>query len=298
MITHRQIEAFREVMRNGSVTAAAEYLGLSQPAVSRLIRDLEASIAFPLFTRHGSRVVPTPAAEEYWEVVERSFIGLDVLDQTAQRIRAGGHSGLSIATAPVFASTLLADAIAGLARRGQLQDMGAVHITTLPVVRQVARRQAQLGLNMASHHQHEVDLVVTHAVGFHLIATPDHPLAARDEVIPEDLAGQPYVGFDEGTVTGQIQGRWFATLGTGPVFLLRSYLSTVISAFVLRGFGVSVVDPWTAAQHRLAGGISRPMRVREEMHIALIKPLGARLSPVAEHFVEEIGRQVRSVTET
>ncbi|OCX65154.1 hypothetical protein BFP70_10235 [Thioclava sp. SK-1] len=296
MITHRQIEAFREVMRNGSVTAASEYLGMSQPAVSRLVRDLEAGIGFSLFSRHGSRVVPTPAAHEYWEVVERSFIGLEYLDQTAQRIRAGGTTGLSIATAPVFAATLLADSIAQLSRRITFQDLGTVQITTLPVVRQVALRRAELGINMLSHHQHEVDLIASYPVGYHAIAPADHAFAGLSEVSLHDLSDIAYIGFDEATVTGKIQGRWFSTLPHGPRYVLRSYLATVISAFVLRGFGVSVVDPWTAAHHRMAGGISRPLTGHEKMNVALIKPLGARLSTTAQALIQELGAQIESHT--
>ncbi|MFC5445970.1 helix-turn-helix domain-containing protein [Rhizobium halophytocola] len=75
MIKHRPVEAFREVMRSGSISAAAENLEISQPAVSRLIKDLEAEIGFALSTRHGSRIAPTTAAHEFFEVVERSSPG-------------------------------------------------------------------------------------------------------------------------------------------------------------------------------------------------------------------------------
>jgi len=41
MIQSRQIEAFRAVMLTGAMTNAAEMIQVSQPAVSRLVRDLE-----------------------------------------------------------------------------------------------------------------------------------------------------------------------------------------------------------------------------------------------------------------
>lgn len=297
MITHRQIEAFREVMRNGSVTSAAEYLQISQPAVSRLIRDLEVAVDFPLFSRHGSRVVPTPAAHEFWEVVERSFLGLNYLGQTAQRIRAGGNSTLSVAAAPVFAATLLADAITEIVAQGALADHASVQITTLPVVRQVALRRAELGVNLLSHHQHEVDLVATYSLPFCVIAAAGHRFASGDTVRLSDLAQEAYVGFDEATVTGQMQDRLFSTMRHAPRIVLRSYLANVVSAFVLRGFGVSIVDPWTAMQHRAQGGVCLPFESREELHLALIKPLGARVSPAGEALVAAIDRQIHRLRE-
>ena len=52
----RQIEAFHAAARLGSATAASEALHVTQPAVSRLIGDLERSIGYPLFDRRNGRV--------------------------------------------------------------------------------------------------------------------------------------------------------------------------------------------------------------------------------------------------
>ncbi|MCP4433148.1 MAG: LysR family transcriptional regulator, partial [Gammaproteobacteria bacterium] len=72
----RQLEAFRAVMITRSITRASELLFVSQPAVTRLINDLESSVAFPLFQRIKKRLHPTPEAHAFYEEVERSFAGL------------------------------------------------------------------------------------------------------------------------------------------------------------------------------------------------------------------------------
>ena len=68
-IQSRQVEAFRAVMLTGSMTAAAEMLGITQPAISRLIRDFEVQLALRLFERKGYQSVPTPDAITLFEEV-------------------------------------------------------------------------------------------------------------------------------------------------------------------------------------------------------------------------------------
>src|SRR5205807_6797550 len=53
MLNPRQVEAFRAVMTTGSVTLAATTMHVTQPAVSRLIRDLERALKLVLFERRG-----------------------------------------------------------------------------------------------------------------------------------------------------------------------------------------------------------------------------------------------------
>ncbi|HEV7414691.1 MAG TPA: LysR family transcriptional regulator, partial [Tianweitania sediminis] len=58
----RQLEAFQATMETGSVSRAAECLGVSQPAVSKLLRAFSDSCGFGLFVRSGGRLVPTQEA--------------------------------------------------------------------------------------------------------------------------------------------------------------------------------------------------------------------------------------------
>jgi DNA-binding transcriptional LysR family regulator len=108
-------------MLTGSMTAAGTYLGVSQPAVSRLIHDLEHQLQLALFARQGAHVVPTPEAVLLYEEVRRSFAGLEQIAQTAAEIRASRAGSLRIAAMPALALGYLAKVVAGfLAERPNL----------------------------------------------------------------------------------------------------------------------------------------------------------------------------------
>lgn len=93
----RQLEAFAAVMSTGSVTAAGKLLGRSQPAISRLIQDLEAEIGYALFTRSGPRVSPTEQGFLLYEDVEHTLISLRQIRTRAEEIARGEARPLRLA---------------------------------------------------------------------------------------------------------------------------------------------------------------------------------------------------------
>lgn len=73
----KYIEAFSEVVSHGSVSAAAKKLGVSQPAVSQLIKKLEESVGVPLFVRRNGLIFPTDRANSLRDDVEQLLMQLD-----------------------------------------------------------------------------------------------------------------------------------------------------------------------------------------------------------------------------
>ena len=75
-INLRQIEAFKGVIENGTVSRASQLLNISQPAMSKLIAHLEADTGLRLFDRVKGRLAPTEHAMRLYEEVGRIFAGV------------------------------------------------------------------------------------------------------------------------------------------------------------------------------------------------------------------------------
>src|ERR1700733_7441631 len=103
----RQIETFRAVMEAGSVTAAAERLRITQPAVSKLIMELERSTRLALFVRKKRRLVPTQEAQLLYEETERVFLGVDRIRHYAVELREVKTGRAHIACLPGLGVSLL-----------------------------------------------------------------------------------------------------------------------------------------------------------------------------------------------
>src|SRR5207248_2605933 len=107
-INSRQVEAFRAMMLTGSVTDAAKLMAVTQPAVSRLLRDFQALLKMELFERRGSGLVPTASATALYMEVERSFVGLERITAAAEEIRSRRTGMLRIAAMPALSNGHLA----------------------------------------------------------------------------------------------------------------------------------------------------------------------------------------------
>ena len=112
MLTSRMIEAFRAVILNGSMSKAAGFMNISQPAVSRLIKDLELEVGFSLFERRQGRVIANREALSFYEEIHRSFVGMDRITKAAEKIKNQETGILRIACMPAVGLNIMPKAIA------------------------------------------------------------------------------------------------------------------------------------------------------------------------------------------
>jgi len=151
----RQLEAFRATMHAGTVVAAAGLLNVTQPAVSRLIAELERRIGFALFERRGRRLVPTAEAQQLYREIERLQLGVERVAQVAADIKLRRAGALRLAVLPALAQwfaprvatrflstrpdvTLFIDSLPSR----QIADLVAIHQYDLGVVERPAPRPA------------------------------------------------------------------------------------------------------------------------------------------------------------
>lgn len=282
MLSQRALEAFHATMITGSVSGAADMLHVSQPAVSRLIRDLEQAVGMALFLRMGGRVVPTAEAQELSAEVERAFIGLSTIEQAAAEIRRGHRSLISIAAMPALSQSVLPDVLAALHSERPDVQIELLPMRTQNVIRHVSVRQCQIGFTAPTRQQFDIDLLRSYQLPYRCIMPKNHELATLKEIALADLDERNFVAFTATAATGQMLDRAFASRRKPPRITARSHLSTIVAALVLRGMGVGIVDPFTAADMVAAGGISRPVTFMDDFAIAAIRPLGQKLTPELE----------------
>ena len=101
----RAIGVFHAVARTGSVTRAADELGVTPSAVSQQIQSLEVSLGTTLIGKSGRNVVLTEAGERYFEMIQAD---IESIAEATQRIRGfRSVTTLTVRTSPSLSTKWL-----------------------------------------------------------------------------------------------------------------------------------------------------------------------------------------------
>lgn len=287
----RQLEAFRAVMLTGSITQAAKSMHLSQPAVSKLIADLEYVIGFKLFVRSkGSALAVTPEAEYFFNEVERSFIGIDALKKTASDIRNLSTGNLHIASLPALSFNFLPRVIRAFREK---HPGVSIHLDThssSTVRRLIANQQFDLGLATRAHEVSGASAsTFLRSVGA-CVLPPGHRLAGRAHIEPADLAGERFISLMHGDPTRRRIDRIFEDAGVERDLVVETQYAVTHCNLVMLGVGCSIVNPATAVDFVAQGLVVVPFRPRIEFEYILYTPSHRPLSQTALRFIATMTR--------
>ncbi len=142
----RQLEALRAVIASGTTTQAADVMGLTQSAVSRLITQLETEIGLNIFDRRHGRLRITPEGQHFYDAVKILLSGIDQIMATARDIRTLKTGALRIISMPALAQGLLPTTIADINNRFRQIKISVEMGTRLDVEKGVESAQFDFGV--------------------------------------------------------------------------------------------------------------------------------------------------------
>lgn len=186
----RQLEAFKAVMIAGSYKDAAAQLGISSPSLSALISNLQKAVGFDLFYKHKRRPIPTPEALQFYQAIEKYFVGFHHLEATAQNIRLNNPTSLRICGTQAISTFLYPLAIRKM--RATYPDLNFVIecFSSVEIVKSLQSNLSTIGILPAFPERPDiiqVPLITTpHICAMHV----NHPLARRPSIEVKALQGE------------------------------------------------------------------------------------------------------------
>lgn len=265
----RELEVFRAIMRDGTITAAANSLGISQPAVSKLVAHLEDRLGYALFDRIGGRLAPTMEARLLHADADRAFRQLEALASLARDVGAAKIGLIRIGASLPIAYSLLPDALA-IFKAGQQQVK--IHLHTLPkreIAEALTLGDIDVAITLSPILAPTVRVETLADVPVVAVLPPDDDLAGRDIVRPHDLDGRTLISYgSHAEQIGAALDNAFAQAGYHRDVSIQIASSIGALPLVRRRLGIALVDGLAVWQ---AGGdvVARPFEPRVSMQLCV-----------------------------
>ncbi|MCG8546909.1 MAG: LysR family transcriptional regulator [Alphaproteobacteria bacterium] len=271
-------------MNSNTATEAATALNMTQPGVSKALRQIEDELGIVLFERIKGRLYATPDARTIYPEIEKVFSAVKAVKQVAGNLRDMETGSVSLAALPTMANVLLPDLICEFH-----QNLPNVHLSVevLPaprIVERVMEGDIDIGLVGDSTEVSTVkseDLFECECV---CIMAPDHPLAGRDHVALADMLAFPIISYFVDSPFGTRVRKAFEAQGLTYEAAVETNAVTTICLIVENNAGIAVIDPYVLCTDNAPRVVARAIWPRITIRPRLLYPQYRPLSTAARWF--------------
>jgi DNA-binding transcriptional LysR family regulator len=289
----RELEVLHAVITTRKTTAAAQRLGVSQPAVSRAIGALEARLGRDLFIRDGGRLVPTADAFALDAEAAPIFTALARLENWPNTPNTG--TLLRISSPPTIAHAFMAPMVKRFLTVEPDTRIQMEIGRSDDSISSVADGSADLGvLDIPASHFGVRAEPFRQSVA-HVLMPADHPLAALETVTPTDIGDTPLISVTRRFSARARLERAFADHGVEPRTVLEAGTVQFLLEMVRGGLGIAVINPFPIAYVAGSALAFRPFEPTIEYETSFLFPAVGGNLPVARRFVDFVRTEQMSL---
>lgn len=281
------LKTFLAVRRHESYTEAAREEFLTQPAVSRRIRQLETELGVKLFEQLGKALHLTDAGRVLAAEAEKLLGSIERSAEAVRAVRSVEHGSLRIGASTTPGFYLLPPIVGRFHRRFPGVEIGYAIDNSLRIEERILGNELDLGF-VGAHLSHE-DLRIEPVAEDEIVcfAHGKHPLARVRRVEPRDLRGQLWVVREQGSATRRLVESWLGKRGVRIERAIELGCPEAVKALVGSGVGISAisVNGLRDARSRLVRLPVEGMRLRRPVY--LVRHMDKHVSPVMEAFLAD-----------
>lgn len=290
----RHLAVFHAVMEEGSISKAAERMGLTQPAVSIALAKFEEMLGYSLFIRSKGYFVPKPEAKQLLADAELAILAFERFASRAQLIGEGAEGLVRVGSIGSTAMNFFPDVIADFAAERdqveiQLQVRSSSQISYL-----VGNGQTDIGIIEAPAAGQSIE-AVNYEIPCVCILQEGDPLASEPVITPEHLANRRLLSVSEDHLLDRKLRNAFVEARVPWRTEIRSYFFAITRHLVAKGAGVAVVDAINGCADLNDGVVWRPFEPRLTFELAVITRTDALLQAPAVKFLSMTMERLRAV---
>lgn len=283
----RHLRAFVTIADAGGFARAVSRLNLSQPALSREIRALEAGLGVQLFDRIGRRIQLTSEGEDLLRRTRRLLTDVESLGERARALKGGQTGTIRVGATTHMIETLLAGFLAWWRRRHSGVDVQLIEDGGARLPTRLDRGEIHLACMPAGDARFQWRMLGPLYVLAVFLKT--HPLSRRTTLEIEALGDSPLLLLQRGFGSRE----WFdaacQVMHFRPRVVLESSAPSTLITLVQSGYGVAIVPSNAPVRRAGVHGVPLVQRGVPIGRWASVSWDPRRfLAPYAERFVEEL----------
>jgi DNA-binding transcriptional LysR family regulator len=219
----RHLDVLLAVAAEGSMQRAAQRIHLTQPAISKLVREMETMFGARLFERSKRGVVLTECGHALATRAEYLLNDVERAREEVAAIGRGTLGSLRIGALPVVESTLLPKSLMTLRRIAPALHIRVQEGTSATLLASLGRGEIDCVFGRISADGKNLRAERLLRLPTRIVVRGRHPLAGRKRVTPEDLASYPWILPEPGAPIRTVIEQLFAAAGlAAPVPLVES----------------------------------------------------------------------------
>ncbi|KAA0892684.1 LysR substrate-binding domain-containing protein [Pusillimonas sp. ANT_WB101] len=299
MISSRQLEAFVILVEKGSLTKAAEAMDVSQPTVSKLIRNLEREVRMKLFVSERQRLVPTPEALLLAERARRTVDDLRTLHEFATELRHLDAGRLDLIAIGALSNPVLVEVLAQMARDTPEVSFSLSVSVERDIAEWLVSSQADWALSMMPVDRPEIVCEPLLRVAACCALPIGHRLAHQAVVYAEELEGERFISFRRDGRLRPIVDRIFLERSVRRRLNIEVYSSEQACAMVAHEMGVAIVEPFSAHKYVTMGQlVVRHFEPVIPYSVYLLRNRQRPVSALGGRFIEVLSQRLPRILST
>ncbi|MES0172636.1 LysR family transcriptional regulator [Mesorhizobium sp. M0006] len=283
----RQLQVFREVLRAGSTRRAAMALGISQPAVSQHVKQLEAMLGILLFKRSANRIVPLQEAWELLRNVELALTSLNRLEASIFAMKNDEKQRIAIAAPSVFGFVTLPRVVATI-RSKTATTVRSISGSYDQIGEHILAGRADLGISRLPLDPRLFEWAPLGSARNVCIFHPDHRFAKQARIEAHDLAGETIVDIDPQFAAHQMNFNALRFAGVEPDILVEFDCNGHEAGYVSAGLGISITNEIIAREYAAFNLEAKPVEPSALYHYVAIWQKGRTFSNALNICLEAI----------
>ncbi len=266
LLDSRQLRAFQELARQGSFTAAAKNLNLTQSAVSHSIKALENALEVSLFERLGKSVCLTPSGEVLLKHADRILSRMERAQDEITLLGRPGHGRLRIGATVTISQYVLPSVLRELRESFPDFDITVVTADSRDLMQKLETGDIDVAVALENAYSDKLKPERLFQDQIQMALSPMHPFAKMKKIQSEDLALESFIFYSQNSETFRILEQQSRENGVNLKTALQVGSMAAIKEMAKIGMGVGLLSPWVAEAELASGSLlfrPLPWKIRE-----------------------------------